>query len=371
VPPRKASGVHPESSLAVALATIDRTYGKGAVMDLGDEKAIGPVASISTGSFALDRATGVGGLPRGRIIEIFGPESSGKTTLALSVCAQAHRDGGICAFIDAEHALQPEYAAAIGVSLEKGRMLISQPDCGEQGLEIADILIRSGQIDVVVIDSVAALVPQAELDGSMADMQVGLQARLMSKGLRKLAGGFTGNRAVCIFINQLREKVGVLFGSPETTPGGKALKFYSSVRLDVRKTETLRDGSEAIGNRLRVKVVKNKVARPFRQAEFDLVFAKGINRAAELVDFGITYELIRKRGSFYYAGDTLLGQGRAAAAAVLAERPDAARILEAELLEAMRELPAPEAGTGAETEPEAGRGLLEPVPEAPNPFAVS
>jgi recombination protein RecA len=360
---KKSSGTHQPSDLSTALSTIGQRYGQGAIMDLGDEASIGPVPSIPTGSFGLDRAIGTGGLPRGRIVEIYGPEASGKTTLALSVCAQAHKEGGICAFIDAEHALSPDYAAAIGVSLEKGRMLISQPDCGEQGLEIADILIRSGQVDVVVIDSVAALVPQAELDGAMGDLQIGLQARLMSQGLRKLAGGFTGNRAVCIFINQLREKVGILFGSPETTPGGKALKFYSSVRLDVRAVERLKDGSEVLGNRLRVKVVKNKVARPFRQAEFDLVFARGINRAAELVDFGVTCGLVTKKGSYLYAGDTVLGNGRGAAADALAEHPEVMRQLEAGLLAAMARVPA--AGTGPEEEE---RELLAPVPGLEDPF---
>jgi recombination protein RecA len=364
VAPKKGTGAYGAAELDAAMGTISGKYGAGAIMDLGDESAVGPIAAIPTGSLALDMAVGIGGLPRGRIIEIYGPEASGKTTLALSVCAQAHKAGGVCAFIDAEHALSPEYASAIGVSLAKGRMLISQPDSGEQALEIADILIRSGQIDVVVIDSVSALVPQAEIDGAMGDQHVGLQARLMSHALRKIAGGFTGNRTVCIFINQLREKIGVLYGSPETTSGGKALKFYSSVRLDVRAVEKLKDGNEVLGNRLKVKVVKNKVSRPFREAQFDLIFAQGINRTAELVDFGVDYKVITKSGSWHvYKGENI-GQGRASAATVLAQRPELAAEIETALEAVMRAVPYVPVPADTAEEP-----LLAVAPGTEDPFA--
>ena len=296
-----------EKSLETALAQIDRQFGKGSVMRLGsDERA--PVAVIPTGSIALDVALGIGGLPRGRIVEIYGPESSGKTTLTLHAIANAQKAGGIAAFIDAEHALDPEYAKALGVDIDA--LLVSQPDTGEQALEIADMLIRSGSIDLVVIDSVAALVPRAEIEGEMGDSHVGLQARLMSQALRKLTGGLSQTNTTMIFINQLREKIGVFFGSPETTAGGKALKFYASVRLDIRRIETLKEGTDAVGNRTRVKVVKNKMAPPFKQAEFDILYGTGISREGSLIDFGVEHEIVRKSGAWYtYDGDQL-GQGK-------------------------------------------------------------
>ena len=296
-----------EKALDTALAQIDRQFGKGTVMRLGsDERA--PVEIIPTGSIALDVALGIGGLPRGRIIEVYGPESSGKTTVALHAIANAQRAGGIAAFIDAEHALDPEYAKALGVDTDA--LLVSQPDTGEQALEIADMLIRSGSIDIIVIDSVAALVPKAEIEGEMGDSHVGLQARLMSQALRKLTGALNSTKTTAIFINQLREKIGVFFGSPETTAGGKALKFYASVRLDIRRIETLKDGQDAVGNRTRVKVVKNKMAAPFKQAEFDIIYGVGISREGSLLDFGVDQDIVKKSGAWYtYEGDQL-GQGK-------------------------------------------------------------
>ncbi|MEY4742926.1 MAG: hypothetical protein RIR34_265 [Actinomycetota bacterium] len=296
-----------EKSLETALAQIDRQFGKGSVMRLGsDDRA--PVEVIPTGSIALDVALGIGGLPRGRIVEVYGPESSGKTTVALHAIANAQRNGGIAAFIDAEHALDPEYAKALGVDTDA--LLVSQPDTGEQALEIADMLIRSGSIDIIVIDSVAALVPKAEIEGEMGDSHVGLQARLMSQALRKLTGALASTKTTAIFINQLREKIGVFFGSPETTAGGKALKFYASVRLDIRRIETLKDGTEAVGNRTRVKVVKNKMAAPFKQAEFDIIYGVGISREGSLIDFGVEHGIVKKSGAWYtYEGDQL-GQGK-------------------------------------------------------------
>ena len=296
-----------EKSLETALAQIDRQFGKGSVMRLGsDERA--PVEVIPTGSIALDVALGIGGLPRGRIVEVYGPESSGKTTVALHAIANAQRNGGIAAFIDAEHALDPEYAKALGVDTDA--LLVSQPDTGEQALEIADMLIRSGSIDIIVIDSVAALVPKAEIEGEMGDSHVGLQARLMSQALRKLTGALASTKTTAIFINQLREKIGVFFGSPETTAGGKALKFYASVRLDIRRIETLKDGTEAVGNRTRVKIVKNKMAAPFKQAEFDIIYGVGISREGSLIDFGVEHGIVKKSGAWYtYEGDQL-GQGK-------------------------------------------------------------
>jgi recombination protein RecA len=319
-----------EKALETALAQIERAHGKGSVMRLGDEQRM-PVDVIPTGSISLDIALGVGGLPRGRVVEIYGPESSGKSTLALHAVAHAQKAGGTAAFIDAEHALDPIYAEAIGVDL--GDLLVSQPDTGEQALEIADTLIRSGAIDVVVIDSVAALVPKAEIEGEMGDSHVGLQARLMSQALRKLTGAISQSRTTAIFINQLREKVGVMFGSPETTTGGKALKFYASVRLDVRRIETLKDGTEAVGNRTRVKVVKNKVGRPFRQAEFDILYGEGISREGGLIDMGVEQGFVRKSGAWYtYEGDQL-GQGKENARKFLKDNPDLADEIEKKIKE--------------------------------------
>jgi recombination protein RecA len=318
-----------DKALDAALAQIDRQFGKGSVMRLGDDTRP-PIEVIPTGAIALDVALGIGGLPRGRVIEIYGPESSGKTTVALHAVASAQRAGGIAAFIDAEHALDPEYAAKLGVDIDA--LLVSQPDTGEQALEIADMLIRSGAIDVIVVDSVAALVPRAEIEGEMGDSHVGLQARLMSQALRKITGALHQSGTTAIFINQLREKIGVMFGSPETTTGGRALKFYSSVRLDVRRIETLKDGTEPVGNRTRVKVVKNKVAPPFKQAEFDIIYGQGISREGGLIDMGVEHGLVRKSGAWYtYEGDQL-GQGKENARNFLKDNPDLADELERQIL---------------------------------------
>jgi recombination protein RecA len=319
-----------DKALDTALAQIDRQFGKGSVMRLGDDIRA-PIEVIPTGSIALDVALGIGGLPRGRVVEIYGPESSGKTTVALHAIANAQRAGGIAAFIDAEHALDPDYAKKLGVDTDA--LLVSQPDTGEQALEIADMLIRSGALDVIVIDSVAALVPRAEIEGEMGDSHVGLQARLMSQALRKLTGALSSSKTTAIFINQLREKIGVMFGSPETTAGGRALKFYASVRLDVRRIETLKDGQEAVGNRVRVKVVKNKVSPPFRQAEMDLLFGQGISREGGLIDMGVEQGFVRKSGAWYtYDGDQL-GQGKENARAFLRDNPDLADELEKKIKE--------------------------------------
>ena len=312
-------------ALDTALAQIERQFGKGSVMKMG-EKAHEVMEVIPTGSIALDVALGIGGLPRGRVVEIYGPESSGKTTVALHAIANAQKAGGICAFIDAEHALDPEYAKKLGVDIDA--LLASQPDTGEQALEIMDMLIRSGALDLVVIDSVAALVPRAEIEGEMGDSHVGLQARLMSQALRKITGALHQSKTTAIFINQLREKIGVFFGSPETTTGGKALKFYASVRLDVRRIETLKDGQDAVGNRTRVKVVKNKVAPPFKQAEFDIIYGVGISREGSLIDLGVECDVIKKSGAWYtYEGDQL-GQGKENARAFLIDNPDLANEIE-------------------------------------------
>jgi recombination protein RecA len=319
-----------DKALDVALAQIDKQFGKGSVMRLGDDTRP-PVQVIPTGSIALDVALGIGGLPRGRIVEIYGPESSGKTTVALHAVAQAQATGGIAAFIDAEHALDPEYAKALGVDTDA--LLVSQPDTGEQALEIADMLIRSGALDVIVIDSVAALVPRAEIEGEMGDSHVGLQARLMSQALRKITSALNNAGTTAIFINQLREKIGVMFGSPETTTGGKALKFYASIRLDVRRIETLKDGSDAVGNRTRCKVVKNKMAPPFKQAEFDIIYGVGISREGSLIDMGVEHGFIRKSGSWYtYDGDQL-GQGKENARSFLRDNPDLADEIEKKIKE--------------------------------------
>ncbi|KXZ59768.1 DNA recombination/repair protein RecA [Brevibacterium sp. HMSC08F02] len=316
-------------ALDSALGQIDRQYGKGAVMRLGDDQRP-PIEAIPTGSLALDVALGVGGLPRGRVIEIYGPESSGKTTVALHAVASAQKAGGIAAFIDAEHALDPVYAKALGVDTDN--LLVSQPDTGEQALEIADMLIRSGALDIIVIDSVAALVPKAEIEGEMGDSHVGLQARLMSQALRKITGALANSKTTAIFINQLREKVGVFFGSPEVTSGGKALKFYASVRIDVRRIETLKEGADAVGNKTRAKVVKNKVAPPFKQAEFDIIYGKGISREGSIIDMGVDNGIIRKSGSWFtYDGDQL-GQGKENVRRFLADNPDLRDEIELKIL---------------------------------------
>ncbi|MBE1611146.1 recombinase RecA [Actinopolymorpha pittospori] len=341
-----------EKSLDTAIAQIERQFGKGAVMRLGQEGRA-PIEVIPTGAIALDVALGIGGMPRGRVVEIYGPESSGKSTLALHAVANAQKAGGVAGFIDAEHALDPEYAKNLGVDTDA--LLVSQPDNGEQALEIADMLIRSGALDVVVIDSVAALVPRAEIEGEMGDSHVGLQARLMSQALRKLTGVISSSKTTAIFINQLREKVGVMFGSPETTTGGKALKFYASVRLDVRRIETLKDGQDAVGSRVRVKVVKNKLAPPFRQAEFDMLFGEGVSREGSLIDLGVEHGLVRKAGAWYtYEGDQL-GQGKENARKFLKDNPDLAEELEKKIKEKV--------GIGPRVDAPAEEGAEEEVEE--------
>ncbi len=322
-----------EKMLDVALAQIEKQYGKGAVMRLGEHPMGAGISVIPTGSLALDIALGVGGIPRGRIIEVFGPEGSGKTTVCLHMIAEAQRRGGIAAFVDAEHALDPTYAQRLGVNIDE--LLVSQPDSGEQALEIADLLVRSGALDIIVVDSVAALVPRAEIEGEMGDSHVGLQARLMSQAMRKLAGSLARFETTAVFINQLREKIGVMFGNPETTPGGRALKFYASVRLDVRKVENLKDGADIIGSRTRVKVVKNKVAPPFRQCEFDILYGQGISKEGSLLDVGVDMEIIRKSGAWFtYEGDQL-GQGRENARQFLVEHPEIAAEIERRVRQAV------------------------------------
>ncbi|MFI0899774.1 recombinase RecA [Streptomyces sp. NPDC020983] len=338
-----------DKALDAALAQIERQFGKGAVMRLGD-RPNEPIEVISTGSTALDVALGVGGLPRGRVVEIYGPESSGKTTLTLHAVANAQRAGGTVAFVDAEHALDPEYAKALGVDTDN--LLLSQPDTGEQALEIVDMLVRSGAIDLIVIDSVAALVPRAEIEGEMGDSHVGLQARLMSQALRKITSALNQSKTTAIFINQLREKIGVMFGSPETTTGGRALKFYASVRIDIRRIETLKDGTEAVGNRTRCKVVKNKVAPPFKQAEFDILYGQGISREGGLIDMGVEHGFVRKSGAWYtYEGDQL-GQGKENVRNFLKDNPDLADEIEKRIKEKLgvgvRKTDTPEAQPGTE-----------------------
>ncbi len=323
-----AASADKKRAIETAMAQIEKLYGKGSIMRCGDEQAAN-VEAISTGSLALDLALGIGGLPKGRIVEIYGPESSGKTTLALHVLAQAQKAGGEVAFIDAEHALDIGYARALGVNIEE--MLVSQPDTGEQALEITEALVRSGAIDVIVVDSVAALVPRAEIEGEMGDSFVGLHARLMSQALRKLAGAINKTNCIVIFINQLREKVGVMYGNPEVTTGGRALKFYASVRIDVRRIETLKNGSEMIGNRTRAKVVKNKMAPPFREAEFDIMYGEGISMLGELIDLGVKLDLVQKSGSWYSMGETRIGQGRDSAKQYLRDNPEIAAKLEADI----------------------------------------
>ncbi|MGL3807950.1 recombinase RecA [Paeniglutamicibacter sp. R2-26] len=325
-----AAGNNREKALEAALAQIDKQFGKGSVMRLGDDTRA-PIEAIPTGSVALDIALGIGGLPRGRVVEIYGPESSGKTTVALHAVASAQRLGGIAAFIDAEHALDPEYAKKLGVDTDA--LLVSQPDTGEQALEIMDMLVGSGSIDIIVIDSVAALVPRAEIEGEMGDSHVGLQARLMSQALRKITGRLSQTRTTAIFINQLREKIGVMFGSPETTTGGKALKFYASVRIDVRRIETLKEGTNPVGNRTRAKIVKNKMAPPFKQAEFDIIYGAGISREGSLIDIGVEQGFVKKSGAWFtYDGDQL-GQGKENARKFLRDNPDLANELERQILE--------------------------------------
>ncbi|MFO7260007.1 MAG: recombinase RecA [bacterium] len=327
-------------ALNIAIAQIERAHGKGSIMRMGVDGARVQVEAISTGAINLDAAIGIGGIPRGRISEIFGPESSGKTTLCLHVIANAQKQGGIAAFIDAEHALDIEYARKLGVDVDN--LLVSQPDTGEQALEIAEVLIRSGAVDVVVIDSVAALVPRAEIEGEMGDSHVGLQARLMSQALRKLTGAVSRSRTAVIFTNQIREKIGVMFGNPETTTGGRALKFYASVRLDIRRVGAIKDGQELVGNRTRVKVVKNKCAPPFRQAEFDIMYNEGISHTGLLVDLGVEYRIIEKSGAWFSYGDVRLGQGRENAKAFLRENPELAAEIEAKIRAelGMRSIPA-------------------------------
>ncbi|WP_459250498.1 recombinase RecA [Streptomyces youssoufiensis] len=325
-----AAGTDREKALDAALAQIERQFGKGAVMRMGD-RPNDPIEVISTGSTALDVALGVGGLPRGRVVEVYGPESSGKTTLTLHAVANAQRAGGTVAFVDAEHALDPDYAQKLGVDTDS--LILSQPDNGEQALEIVDMLIRSGALDLIVIDSVAALVPRAEIEGEMGDSHVGLQARLMSQALRKITSALNQSKTTAIFINQLREKIGVMFGSPETTTGGRALKFYASVRIDIRRIETLKDGTEAVGNRTRCKVVKNKVAPPFKQAEFDILYGQGISREGGLIDMGVEHGFVRKSGAWYtYEGDQL-GQGKENARNFLKDNPDLADEIEKKIME--------------------------------------
>lgn len=306
-------------ALDMALGQIEKQFGKGSVMKMGQKTGM-EIETISTGALALDIALGVGGLPRGRVIEIFGPEASGKSTMAMHVVAEAQRNGGSCAYIDAEHAMDPRYASAIGVDIDE--LLISQPDTGEQALEICDILVRSGSMDVIVIDSVAALTPRAEIEGEMGDTHVGLQARLMSQALRKLTGNLNKTDTICIFINQLREKIGVMFGSPETTPGGRALKFYSSVRLDIRRIEAIKDGGEVVGNKTRIKVVKNKVAPPFRQAEFDIMYGKGVSQEASILDISVEQNIVKKSGAWYTYDGEQIGQGRENVKKFLTANPD-------------------------------------------------
>jgi recombination protein RecA len=357
-----------EKALETALLQIERQFGKGSVMRLGEETRE-PVEVIPTGSIALDVALGLGGLPRGRIVEIYGPESSGKTTVALHAVANAQRAGGIAAFIDAEHALDPDYAKNLGVDTDA--LLVSQPDTGEQALEIADMLIRSGAIDIVVIDSVAALVPKAEIEGEMGDSHVGLQARLMSQALRKITGALNQTKTTAIFINQLREKVGVLFGSPETTTGGKALKFYATIRLDVRRIETLKDGTEAVGNRTKIKVVKNKMAPPFKSAEMDIIYGIGISREGGLIDLGVEQGIVRKSGAWYtYEGDQL-GQGKENARNFLRDNPDLSDEIEKRIKEKLGVGPRLDADAAASKPVPVGNGAGTPrtltVPPAPRP----
>jgi recombination protein RecA len=334
-----------KKALAAALTQIEKQFGKGSVMRMGDLGAVRNVEVISTGSLGLDLALGVGGVPRGRVVEIYGPESSGKTTLTLHVVAEAQKLGGTAAFVDAEHALDPGYASKLGVNMDE--LLVSQPDTGEQGLEITDMLVRSGAVDIVVVDSVAALTPKAEIEGEMGDSHVGLQARLMSQALRKLAGNIKRSNSVVIFINQIRMKIGVMFGSPETTTGGNALKFYASVRLDIRRTGSIKRGDEVVGNETRVKVVKNKMAPPFRQAEFDILYGEGISREGEIIDLGVKADVIEKSGAWYSYEGNRVGQGKDNVRVFLKENPDLAQAIEARIREQLLPRPADNGADGA------------------------
>ncbi len=333
----RTQGAERDKMIDLTTSQIEKKFGKGAIMKYGEDSAHQEIEGIPTGSIALDAALGIGGVPRGRIIEIYGPESSGKTTLALQILAEAQALGGIVAFIDAEHALDPTYAARLGVDIDE--VLISQPDTGEQALEICDMLVRSGAVDAIVIDSVAALVPRAEIEGEIGDQSVGLQARLMSQALRKLAGSLSKSNTTCIFINQLREKIGVMFGNPETTPGGRALKFFSSVRLDIRRIESIKQGNEFLGNRVRVRVVKNKVAPPFRQAEFDIMYGEGISKEGSILDLAVEEGILAKSGSWYTYGDERLGQGRETVKDLLKTTPDLRDEIEAKVREALELTP--------------------------------
>ncbi|KAF5032902.1 Protein RecA [anaerobic digester metagenome] len=332
---QKENNLEKLKALQLTLDKIEKSYGKGTIMKLGDAP-VEEMPSISTGSIALDTALGVNGLPKGRVVEIYGPESSGKTTLALHAVAESQKQGGIAAFIDAEHAFDRYYAQKLGVNIDD--LLVSQPDNGEQALEIAENLIRSGAIDIIVIDSVAALTPRSEIEGEMGDSKVGLQARLMSQALRKLTSTISKTGCCCIFINQLREKIGVMFGNPETTTGGNALKFYASIRLDIRRVSQIKENDSAVGNRVRVKVVKNKVAPPFRQAEFDIIFGEGISKTGEIVDLGVDYNIIKKSGSWFSYGETKLGQGRDAVKKLLLDNPELAEELEGKVRDALKNL---------------------------------
>jgi recombination protein RecA len=353
-------GPERDKALDMAMSQIERQFGKGSIMKMGDA-ALVKSEVISTGALAVDLALGIGGVPRGRVVEIYGPESSGKTTLSLHIVAEAQRNGGIAAFIDAEHALDPIYAKALGVDVDE--LLISQPDTGEQALEIADMLVRSGALDVVVIDSVAALVPRAEIEGEMGDTHVGLQARLMSQALRKLTANLNRSKTTCIFINQLREKIGVMFGSPETTPGGRALKFYSSVRIDIRRIESIKDGGENVGNRCRVKIVKNKMAPPFRQAEFDIMFGEGISREGSLLDVAVDLGIVRKSGAWFTFESEQLGQGRENAKRFLRENPEIAMQLQAKIYD--------DAGLSPSLDPEEESGIDDEADEAAEEYEDS
>jgi len=350
-----------QAALQGTLTQIERQFGKGTIMRMGDPGARVAVDAIPTGALSLDIALGIGGVPRGRIIEIFGPESSGKTTLVYHIIAEAQKLGGVCAFVDAEHAMDPLYAQKIGVDIDE--LLVSQPDYGEQALEIVDMLIRSGAVDVIAIDSVAALTPRAELEGQMGDQTVGVQARMMSQAMRKLTGNLNRTQTLCAFTNQIREKVGVMFGSPETQPGGRALKFYASQRLDIRRIETLKDGTEAVGNRVRVKVVKNKVAAPFKQAEFDIEFGRGISTSGCLIDYGLEHEIVTKSGSFFSYGEERLGQGRENSRQFLKDNPDIRATIDTELrtrLGLIRAEPAPP-DPAVKVEPAAARPVAAPA----------